>query len=131
MSVILVIEDEDRLRENIAQILEFGDYQVYLASNGAMGVELAQQYQPDLILCDIMMKQLDGYGVLEALRADPTTANIPLIFVTAKADRDSMRSGMELGADDYVTKPFTTSELLNAVSTRLRRHYEIRDNGPS
>ena len=131
MSVILVIEDEDRLRENIAQILEFGDYQVFLASNGAMGVELAQQYQPDLILCDIMMKQLDGYGVLEALRADPATANIPLIFVTAKADRDSMRAGMELGADDYVTKPFTTSELLNAVSTRLRRHYEIRDNGPS
>ena len=129
MASILVIEDEDRLRENIAQILEFGDYQVYLAASGISGIELAQQHRPDLILCDIMMKQVDGFGVLQELRGDPSTAKIPFIFVTAKADRESMRYGMELGADDYVTKPFTTSELLNAVSARLRRQGELRDMG--
>jgi len=128
MMSILVIEDEDRLRENIAQILEFGDYQVYLAGSGMTGIELAHQHHPDLILCDIMMKQVDGFGVLEELRGDPSTAKIPFIFVTAKADRESMRHGMELGADDYVTKPFTTTELLNAVSARLRRNNELRDH---
>jgi DNA-binding response OmpR family regulator len=128
MARILVIEDEDRLRENIAQILEFGDYEVAMANNGITGVELAREYLPDLVVCDIMMKQLDGFGVLQELRADPTTATIPFIFVTAKADRDSMRQGMELGADDYVTKPFTTTELLNAVNARLRRHNEIRSD---
>jgi DNA-binding response OmpR family regulator len=128
MARILVIEDEDRLRENIAQILEFGDYEVAMANNGITGVELAREYLPDLIVCDIMMKQLDGFGVLQELRADPATAMIPFIFVTAKADRDSMRQGMELGADDYVTKPFTTTELLNAVNARLRRHNEIRND---
>jgi DNA-binding response OmpR family regulator len=125
---ILVIEDEDRLRENIAQILEFGDYEVATANNGITGLEIARQYIPDLIVCDIMMKQLDGFGVLQELRADPATATIPLIFVTAKADRDSMRQGMELGADDYVTKPFTTTELLNAVTARLKRHNELRSD---
>jgi DNA-binding response OmpR family regulator len=129
MPRILVIEDEDRLRDNIAQILEYGDYEVVMANNGITGVELARQYLPDLIVCDIMMKQLDGFGVLQELRADPATAMIPFIFVTAKADRDSMRQGMELGADDYVTKPFTTTELLNAVNARLKRHNEIRNDG--
>ncbi len=129
MARILVIEDEDRLRENIAQILEFDDHEVAMANNGITGVELARQYLPDLIVCDIMMKQLDGFGVLQELRADPATAIIPFIFVTAKADRDTMRQGMELGADDYVTKPFTTTELLNAVNARLKRHNEIRNDG--
>lgn len=126
MTRILVIEDEDRLRENIAQILEFGDFQVDMASNGVTGVELARNSIPDLIVCDIMMKQLDGFGVLQELRGNPSTANIPFIFVTAKADRDTMRQGMNLGADDFVTKPFTTSELLDAVQSRLERHTVIR-----
>jgi two-component system, sensor histidine kinase and response regulator len=126
MTKILVIEDEDRLRDNIAQILEFGDFEVDTASNGITGVELARNAIPDLIVCDIMMKQLDGFGVLQELRGDPSTANIPFIFVTAKADRDTMRQGMTLGADDYVTKPFTTSELLDAVQSRLQRHTSIR-----
>jgi DNA-binding response OmpR family regulator len=129
MTRILIIEDEDRLRENMAQILEFGEFEVAMASNGITGVELARQCQPDLIICDIMMKPLDGYRVLQELRADPATTTIPFIFVTAKADRDSMRQGMELGADDYVTKPFTTAELLNAVTTRLKRHNGLRAGG--
>jgi len=126
MTKILVIEDEERLRENIAQILEFGDYEVQMAENGLVGVELARQHQPDLIVCDIMMRELDGFDVLKQVRNDPDTANVPFIFLTAKADRDSMRYGMELGADDYVTKPFTTDELLKAVSSRLKRHTDIR-----
>jgi diguanylate cyclase (GGDEF)-like protein len=122
MPKILVIEDEALVRANILEILDSSGYFNALgAENGLIGVRLAQEHQPDLIVCDIMMPELDGYGVLEALRADPATAAIPFIFLTAKADQADLRFGMNLGADDYLTKPFRRSELLLAISTRLEK----------
>ena len=122
MPKILVIEDEALVRANILEILDSsGDFNALGAENGLIGVRLAQEHQPDLIVCDIMMPELDGYGVLEALRADPATAAIPFIFLTAKADQADLRFGMNLGADDYLTKPFRRSELLLAISTRLEK----------
>ncbi len=122
MPKILVIENEALVRANILEILESsGDFDALGAENGLVGVRLAQEHRPDLIVCDIMMPELDGYGVLEALRADPATAAIPFIFLTAKADQADLRFGMNLGADDYLTKPFRRSELLMAISTRLEK----------
>lgn len=132
MSKILVVEDEESLREDILEILRFDNFEVYGAENGITGVEKAREIHPDLIICDIMMPERDGYGVLLELRSDPSTAMIPLIFLTARASREDQRRGMELGADDYLTKPFTQPELLAAISTRLekqamvRREYEKR-----
>lgn len=125
MPKILVIEDEEPIRENIIETLELDGFQVFGAPNGRDGVALALAEKPDLIICDIMMQHLDGYGVLEEVRKHEDTASIPFIFITAKADRQSMRQGMELGADDYITKPFTTAELLSAVHMRMRRHQAI------
>lgn len=122
---ILIIEDEDSIRENISETLELEGYDVLSAENGLSGVALAQEYIPDLIICDIMMNELDGYGVLKKLHETPETAAIPFIFVTARADRNSVRQGMQLGADDYITKPFTPVELLEAVTARLNRVSEI------
>lgn len=120
---ILVIEDEPNIRQNILEILVFHDeYEVMTASNGVVGVQAAREYLPDLILCDIIMPELDGFGVIEALQDSPSTAVVPFIFLTAKADRESMRTGMVLGADDYLTKPFTPQELLVTVQTRLVKH---------
>lgn len=116
---ILIIEDNNDIRESTAEILELTGYEVKEASNGKIGVELAQQYKPDLILCDIMMPELDGYGVLYLLNKNPATATIPFIFLTAKAERVDFRKGMEMGADDYLTKPFDDIELLNAIESRL------------
>ena len=125
MTTILVIEDDTTIRENIVDILNFEGYQVLDAEDGEQGLALAQQ-QPDLIVCDISMPKLDGYELLSALREKTDTTNIPLIFLTARADRSFVRQGMELGADDYITKPFTNEELLSAITARLRRNNEIR-----
>ncbi len=109
------------MRQNIAEMLELANYEVKTAENGKYGVEIAKSYMPDLILCDVMMPELDGYGVLYLLSKDTSTASIPFIFLTAKAERADQRKGMELGADDYLTKPFEEHELLNAVASRIRR----------
>jgi diguanylate cyclase (GGDEF)-like protein len=121
MKKILVIEDEKTLRTNIVQILELEDFVTIEANNGFLGIKLAQQHLPDLILCDVMMPEIDGYSVLAALRQNLTTASIPFIFTTAKASKADFRQGMNLGADDYLIKPITADELLSAISTRFER----------
>lgn len=118
---ILLIEDNESMRENIAEILSLAHYNVISAANGKEGVNLAQQENPDLIICDIMMPELDGYGVLHMLSRQEETASIPFIFLTAKAERSDFRKGMEMGADDYLTKPFDDIELLNAIESRLKK----------
>ena len=118
---ILLIEDNDEIRDNTAEILELSNYEVILAENGKHGVEQALKHTPDLIICDIMMPGLDGYGVLHAVHKNTTLKNIPFIFLTAKTERGDFRKGMELGADDYITKPFNGTELLNAVDSRLKK----------
>ena len=122
MKKILIIEDNQDVRENTADILELANYEVCTAENGKEGVELAKKLNPDIILCDIMMPELDGYGVLKNLSKYKETATIPFIFLTAKTERTDVRKGMNLGADDYLTKPFEESELLEAVETRLKKH---------
>lgn len=121
MKKVLVIEDEESIRENILDLLDAEDFEAKGAENGLVGVQLARQFCPDMILCDVMMPELDGYGVLTTLRKDPATATIPFIFLTAKADRADLRQGMSLGADDYVTKPCTPAELLSAIGIRLEK----------
>ncbi|TAL63291.1 MAG: response regulator [Bacteroidetes bacterium] len=118
---ILLIEDNKDMRENTSEILELAHYKVQTAKNGKEGVDLAQKSKPDLIICDIMMPLLDGYGVLHMLSKNNETAGIPFIFLTAKAERSDLRKGMEMGADDYLTKPFDDIELLNAVESRLKK----------
>jgi CRP/FNR family transcriptional regulator, cyclic AMP receptor protein len=118
---IVLIEDNKSVRENIVEILELAEYQVSAAPNGKKGVDLVLKETPDLIICDIMMPELDGYGVLHMLSKNVKTSSIPFIFLTAKADRTDFRKGMEMGADDYITKPFDDIELLNAVETRLKK----------
>jgi len=125
MTRILVIEDEEPMRANIADMLEIDGMEVISAKNGREGVQSARDHLPDLIICDIMMPELDGYGVLAELRQSTATATIPLIFLTARADRLDVRQGMDLGADDYLTKPFTHAELLKAVSTRLAKQAAV------
>src|SRR5437870_2171162 len=112
---ILLIEDNREVRENTAEILELAGYEVATAPDGKKGVEQVNKQKPDLIICDIMMPVLDGLGVLHLLNKNPETSNIPFIFLTAKAERSDMRKGMDMGADDYITKPFDKIELLNAV----------------
>lgn len=126
MKKILLIEDNDDIRNNTAEILELSNYHVEVAENGKIGVEKAIQMEPDLIICDIMMPLLDGYGVLHAVHKNEAIKNIPFIFLTAKAERSDMRRGMEMGADDYITKPFTGTELLNAVDNRLKKIDELK-----
>ncbi|MBN9484753.1 MAG: transcriptional regulator [Bacteroidetes bacterium 43-93] len=121
MKTILLIEDNEEIRENAAEILSLGDYNVLTAPDGKEGIAIAQREKPDVIICDIMMPVLDGYGVIQLLQKNPATQNIPFIFLTAKAERAEMRKGMELGADDYITKPFTGTELLTAVESRLKK----------
>lgn len=121
MNSILVIDDNNDIRENIAEILELAGYKIFTAENGKKGVELALKEKPDVIVCDIMMPELDGYGVLHLLRKNPEAQNIPFIFLTAKTERSDFRKGMEMGADDYVTKPFEDIELLNAIEIRLKK----------
>ena len=121
MKTILLIEDNDEIRENTAEILELAMYNVHTAENGKVGVEKAIDLKPDLIICDIMMPILDGYGVLHAIQKNDTIKNTPFIFLTAKSERQDVRKAMEIGADDYITKPFEGTELLNAVDSRLKK----------
>jgi CRP/FNR family cyclic AMP-dependent transcriptional regulator len=121
MKTILLIEDNDEIRENTAEILELAMYNVHTAENGKVGVEKAIDLKPDLIICDIMMPILDGYGVLHAIQKNDAIKNTPFIFLTAKSERQDVRKAMEIGADDYITKPFEGTELLNAVDSRLKK----------
>jgi CRP-like cAMP-binding protein/AmiR/NasT family two-component response regulator len=135
MTHILLIEDNDEIRENTAEILELAGYKVRTAENGKVGVEKALEEKPDIIICDIMMPVLDGYGVLHLLNKNPELTGIPFIFLTAKAERGDFRRGMEMGADDYITKPFNEIELLNAIESRLKKtaffkkEYDTNANG--
>lgn len=128
MKKILLIEDNMEMRENTAEILGLANYQVFTAENGKEGVRLAQSEKPDLIICDIMMPELDGYGVLHMLSKAPETASIPFIFLTAKAEKADHRKGMTMGADDYLTKPFDDMELLSAVEVRLKKNEQLKSN---
>ena len=125
MIKILVIEDEKVYRENILELLEAEGYEAIGAENGYVGVQKAQSETPDLILCDVMMPELDGYGVLTALRQNPAIAAVPFIFITAKAEQTDFRTGMAMGADDYIIKPFSSSQLLDAIAARLERQKSI------
>lgn len=124
-TVVLIIEDNEDIREGTAEILQLTGYQVLTAPEGKTGVDLALKHVPDLILCDIMMPELDGYGVLYMLGKHESTANIPFIFMTAKAERADLRKAMEMGADDYLTKPFDDMELLNAIESRLKKRKQL------
>ena len=131
MKKILVIEDELMLREGISEILTFEGFDVFKAENGKIGILAVFQYAPDLILCDIMMPLMDGYEVLNRLRQNEKTKLIPFIFMTALTERSNQRLGMELGSDDYITKPYTRDELLKAVSTRLKKSGDIKEREES
>ncbi|MGA7935684.1 MAG: response regulator [Kovacikia sp.] len=124
MKKILVIEDDFSIRESILELLEVEGFDVISAENGNEGLQAVKEH-PDLILCDVVMPQLDGYGVLSALRRNPATAIIPFIFLTAKNMKEYVRQGMGLGADDYLFKPFTAQELLKAITTRLNRQQTL------
>ena len=126
MKKILIIEDTDFIRENLVEILELADYEVMDAPNGKIGVEIAKDKLPDLILCDVMMPELDGYGVLHMLSRNPNTSTIPFIFLTAKTEKSDVRKGMLLGADDYITKPFEEAEILDAIEIRLKKSEEVK-----
>src|SRR5215204_253009 len=125
---ILVIDDNPDIRENTAEILDLAGYKTFTAENGKHGVEIAVKQKPDIIVCDIMMPELDGYGVLHLLRKNVETQNIPFIFLTAKTERSDFRKGMEMGADDYITKPFDDIELLNAIEVRLKKAEVLHQN---
>lgn len=135
MKKILVIDDNTAIRENTAEILSLAGYGTSTAENGKVGVEMAIRELPDLIVCDIMMPELDGYGVLHLLKKNPATEHIPFIFLTAKTERTDFRKGMEMGADDYITKPFDDLELLRAIEMRLKKmeiitaQYEAGEKG--
>jgi len=116
---ILIIEDDPALRENTAELLELSNYKVRTAPNGRAGIDYVYQEKPDLIICDIMMPEVDGYGVLDAMNKNPDFAHIPFIFLSAKTEHNEIRKGMNLGADDYLTKPFTEKELLDAIESRI------------
>jgi CheY-like chemotaxis protein len=126
MKKVLVIEDNTDILENTAEILELSNYQVYTAVNGKLGVEQAIAHKPDLILCDIMMPELDGYGVLHVIQKNPDLQNIPFIFLTARSEQSEIRKAMSLGADDYIPKPFDATDLLNTIEGRLRKADQIR-----
>lgn len=124
MKKILVIEDEASTLENLVLMLEMEGFKPFGAPNGRAGVTLAQRELPDVILCDVSMPELDGHGVLQALRAEAKTASIPFIFLTARGDKKDIRVGMNLGADDYLTKPASAEDVLNAINTRLKRQQQ-------
>jgi len=126
MKKILLIEDNKEIRENTAEILELANYRVFTAENGKIGVEVALKENPDLIICDIMMPVLDGYGVLHLINKNPQIQHTPFIFLSAKTEKGDIRKGMSLGADDYITKPFDGTELLDAVEGRLKKAELLR-----
>lgn len=121
MKTILLIEDNDNIRENLAEIMELSHYHVLTAVNGAQGVAIAKEQKPDMIVCDIMMPVLDGYGVLQALRKEPGLQGIPFIFLTAKAEPTEKQMGMEMGAYDYITKPIGGPELLDSIKNYFKK----------
>lgn len=125
MKKILIIEDEPEMRRNITTILRLEGFQPVAAENGRLGVSVAKKEKPDLILCDVMMPELDGYGVIKELHNEPATMNIPFIFLTAKGEKTDIRGGMNLGADDYLTKPVDKADLLRAINTRLSRAEQL------
>ncbi|PQJ68825.1 response regulator [Polaribacter butkevichii] len=127
MKKILLIEDDVVLRENTSELLELSNYEVVNAANGKIGVQVAKETLPDIIVCDIMMPELDGYGVLEALTKNESTQHIPFIFLSAKTERKDVRKGMDLGADDYITKPFSEDELISAIESRLAKASILKD----
>lgn len=128
MKKILVIEDNQDVRENVAEILTLSNYAVQTAADGRAGIDLALKDRPDLILCDIMMPQLDGFGVIRILGKRAETADIPFVFLTAKTDKTDFRRAMNLGADDYITKPFDDVELLDAIEIRLGKSERLRNS---
>ena len=128
MKKILIIEDQPQMRDNLATILEMENFQPLCAADGRSGVALARSERPDLILCDVMMPELDGHGVLRELRASKETALIPFIFLTARSEMADLRTGMNLGADDYLIKPFARLELLAAIASRLARRQQHRSD---
>jgi DNA-binding response OmpR family regulator len=121
MKKILIVEDENFIRENLIELLEIEGFEAVGAQNGKLGLEMAQKYKPDLILCDVMMPDLDGYSVLSALREDATTAKIPFMFLTASADRNNIQKIKEMGMDDYILKPFHVDKFLAAIAVRMER----------
>lgn len=125
MTKILVIEDEMFVRENIVDLLEAEDFEVFSTENGILGILWAQENTPDLVICDVMMPEMSGHDVLAEMRELPETSLMPFIFLTAMSDKGDIRHGMELGADDYLTKPFTRDDLLSAISTRLLKHARL------
>ena len=129
MKKLLLIEDDRVLRENTAELLELSDYTVLTAPNGKVGITAAKEHLPDLIICDIMMPEVDGYGVLEDLSSDSSTQHIPFIFLSAITEHKSIRKGMDLGADDYLTKPFEEEDLISAVESRLAKAALLQKNG--
>ena len=131
MKTILLIEDDTILRENTAELLELSNYKVFKAANGKLGVDMAKRNIPDIIICDIMMEELDGYGVLKALSKNTKTKYIPFIFLSAKTERKDVRKGMDLGADDYITKPFTEDELISAIESRLAKALILKEQKES
>ena len=122
---VLIIEDEPRMRANLATILSMEGFEVLAAADGVDGVATAIAQKPDFIFCDMSMPRLDGHGVLAAIRADPSTARIPFVFLTARGDRPDIRAGMNLGADDYLVKPVEISDLVGAIQSRLQRQDEL------
>jgi CRP/FNR family transcriptional regulator, cyclic AMP receptor protein len=127
MTTILVIEDNSEIRENISEILELAGYAVVAATDGKEGIKMALSSMPQLIICDIMMPNLDGYGVLHSLQKNIQFPNIPFIFLSAKNEKQDVRLGMQLGADDYITKPFNPTELLHAIEIRLQKHNKVNE----
>jgi CheY-like chemotaxis protein/CRP-like cAMP-binding protein len=130
MKTILLIEDDAALRENTAELLELSNYNVITAPNGRLGIEKAKAEVPDIVVCDIMMPEVDGYEVLETLAADDQTRNIPFIFLSAKTEHKEIRKGMDMGADDYLTKPYEEDELISAIESRLAKA-QLLGNLPS
>ncbi|MEM9836045.1 MAG: response regulator [Bacteroidota bacterium] len=128
---ILIIEDNLEVRENLEEILTLSGYDISVAENGLAGVQKALDIHPDLILCDVMMPELDGYGVLNILSKNRQTASTPFIFITAKTEKEDIRRGMNLGADDYITKPFYKDELLMVIEARLKKAALVQQNTKS
>ncbi len=126
MTSILIIDDNKHIRTQINLVLKLEGYKTFMASNGLEGVQMAHDAHPSLVICDIMMPEMDGYGVLSTLRNDPKTADIPFLFLSAKAEKHDIRQGMNLGADDYLWKPFSTEDLIKAIQARLDRHEMTR-----
>ncbi len=126
MTKILVIEDELFVRENIVELLEAEDFEVFSTENGILGILWAQENIPDLVICDVMMPEMNGHDILAEMRELPMTSITPFIFLTAMADKGDIRHGMELGADDYLTKPFTRKELLGAINSCLTKQEKLR-----